>query len=114
MLDPQHPSAWTDWESLPAAGGKLASPGPFVQLEVELATDDPRVSPTLKAVQITAEPAVRQPWVEKYQLVGEHRPQIVRSAVPFRYEPFDRPELRELREKFGSDKVVAAPRRNGS
>lgn len=107
LIDLELRDTWSAWKTLPIGGGSLAGSGPFVQFDIELATDNPLVSPTLKALQITALTTEIKPWLQNYRLVGERRPQIVRTGIPFRYEPFDRPELRALREKYGLDEVVA-------
>ena len=36
-----------------------------------------------------------------------HNEEIVRTSIPFRYEPFNHPKLKELRERYGLDKVVS-------
>jgi hypothetical protein len=38
---------------------------------------------------------------------GAYFPSIVRSSIPFEYEPFDQPRLKKLREGFKLDEVVA-------
>ena len=40
-------------------------------------------------------------------MVDFHNEEIVRTSIPFRYEPFTQPKLKELRARYRLDDVVS-------
>lgn len=50
------------------------------------------------------EPSYRLP--SNIKVIESHNPQIVRSSIPFEYEPYNHPQLAELRKKYKLDEVV--------
>lgn len=99
--------SWSGWQDLGATGGALGKPvGRFVQVEVELTTADPLQSPQLKELVITATPQRAAAWTRQIKVVESRNEEIVRTSIPFRYEPFDQPRLKELREQYRLDEVV--------
>ena len=104
------PKAWSDWAPL-GDGGEVRSPrGRYVQAAVDLATTDPLHTPRLKRVTIAADPRRGDDWTEGLKVSEIHNEEIVRSSVPFTYEPFDHPRLKELRERHKLDEVTAGAR----
>lgn len=99
-------SAWSDWQPLPV-GGEIEQPkGRYLQVALTLATDDPRKSLRLQEVVIHAEPEVAKDWLGQVEVESSHNERIVRSSIPFAYEPFDHPRLREFRKRYELDRVV--------
>lgn len=99
---------WSPWSEVDPDGGVIAEPaGRFLQLEIRLTTDDPLVSPALKSITIAAEPRGPADWTENVRVVEATNPRIMRSSIPFQYEPFDRQELARLRREHRLDDVVA-------
>jgi transglutaminase-like putative cysteine protease len=104
---PTPDKAWADWQPLGADGGTVRDPkGRYAQVAVELATTDPLHSPRLKAVRVEATPRLAKDWTARLKVTEAHNEEIVRSAVPFAYEPFTHPRLKELRERYQLDAVV--------
>jgi hypothetical protein len=99
-------SAWSEWQPLPV-GGEITRPeGRYLQVSLTLATEDPRKSPRLKEVVIQAEPDVADDWLGQVEVESAHNERIVRSSIPFAYEPFDHPRLREFRKRYELDRIV--------
>ena len=78
-----------------------------MQVEVSLATGDPLVTPRLREITIETAPVLAADWTKGFKVVDAHNEEIVRTSIPFRYEPFNHPKLKELRERYGLDKVVS-------
>lgn len=99
--------AWGRWHELGATGGTVDGPeGRYAEVAVEFATTDPRTTPRLTAVTVEASPAASSKWARDVRLTGAHNPPIVRSSIPFEYEPLDHPRLRALRQRHRLDAVV--------
>ena len=99
--------SWSAWQELGMTGGALEKPaGRFVQVALELATDDPLQTPRLKELRLTANPKRSDEWTKNLKVLELHNEEIVRTSIPFRYEPFDQPRLKTLREKHRLDEVV--------
>jgi hypothetical protein len=98
---------WSDWQMLGETGGVLQKPrGRFVQLAVEMSTRDPLSSPKLRGLRVEAAPAVLNDWTSQIRVLEEHDEQIVRTSIPFEYEPLDHPHLKALRQEYRLDEVV--------
>ena len=98
-------TSWSAWEALDA--GELREPrGRFFQFAVVLATDDPLESPRLKGLRIEANPPKGEDWSAKLKVLESDNAEIVRSSIPFAYEPFDHPKLKTLRTQHKLDEVV--------
>jgi hypothetical protein len=98
---------WSDWQVLGESGGTIESPrGRYVQLAVELSTRDPLQSPRLKSVRVETAPVCPSDWTTRLRVLDEHNEQIVRTSIPFEYEPLDHPRLKQLREQYKLDAVV--------
>ena len=100
------PETWSEWMPLDAKGSLEAPRGRFVQVEVKLATADPLVTPKLSEITLTTEPQLAEDWTKSLKVVDSHNEEIVRTSIPFRYEPFTQPKLKELRERCRLDEVV--------
>lgn len=94
---------WSEWTELKDA---TTPTGRFIQLKLDLSTTDPLKTPRLKGLRLQAmtEPAVD--WTNHLKMLEQHNPAIIRSSVPFQYEPFDHPTLREFRQQYKLDDVV--------
>jgi len=98
---------WSDWQALGEAGGILERPrGRYVQIAVELASRDPMQSPKLRSVRVEATPVCPDDWTTRLRVLEEHNEQIVRTSIPFEYEPLDHPRLKKLRELYKLDEVA--------
>jgi len=104
---PQPDRTWTDW-MLPQQDDEYANlKGRYLQVAVDLSTDNPLVSPQLNELRIVASPTLAKSWTDRLKVLEIHNEQIVRSAIPFTYEAFDNPQLKELRSRYKLDDVVA-------
>ncbi len=100
------PKTWSEWMPLDRDGSLNTPRGRFIQLEVKLATPDPRLTPKLSELAINTEPVLANDWTRSLKLVDSHNEVIVRTSIPFRYEPFTEPKLKELRARYHLDEVV--------
>jgi hypothetical protein len=99
--------AWSGWMPLDRNGSLKELRGRFVQVEATLATSDPRVTPRLSGITITTAPQLAAGWTNGIRMIDFHNEEIARTSIPFRYEPFTEPRLKELRERYGLDAVVS-------
>jgi transglutaminase-like putative cysteine protease len=99
-------AGWSAWESLDAAGELRDPRGRFFQVVVEVATDDPLESPRVKALGVETAPPKGDDWSAKLRNLESDNAEIVRTSIPFTYEPFDHPRLKELRARHKLDEVV--------
>ena len=98
---------WSDWQVLGATGGTIERPrGRYVQIAMRLWTPDPLQTPRLNGLTVTAAPVQAQDWTSQLRVLEEHNERIVRTSIPFRYEPLDHPHLKKLRQDYKLDKVV--------
>lgn len=100
------PDTWSEWAPLAQDGILKAPRGRYVQVALTLATTDPLATPKLTEVSITSDPKVANDWTSNLKVADIHNEEIVRTSIPFRYEPFHQPELKELRERYHLDEVV--------
>jgi len=104
-------ATWSEWQPLALAGDGAAKVEPsgkrYLQVRVTLSTTDPLVSPQLKSLRLAADvPHLANDWSRDLTVKFEQAEPLIRTTIPFRYEPFNRPELAELRSKYKLDKVV--------
>ena len=101
------PATWSEWMP-PAGDGSLKAPrGRYVQVEVTLATADPRVTPRVNEITLATEPQLAKDWTKALKVIDSHNEEIVRTSIPFRYEPFKQPKLKELRRRYRLDDVIS-------
>lgn len=105
---PNAEKSWSPWQELGAIGGTLKGPrGRYLQLRIDLATADPLRTPKIKQLAIESDPRRPDDWTKSVRVVECHNEQIVRSSIPFEYEPFNHPRLKLLRERHKLDERVA-------
>lgn len=98
---------WTDWQELPTVNAELQQPrGRFLQVQVEMQATDGLVTPRLESLTISTSPNRPADWTSEWKLAAADNPPIQRSPVPFKYESFDEPQLKQLREQEQLDEVV--------
>lgn len=101
-------SEWSAWSPPNETGVKLAaSRGRYLQYEVELTTRDPRESPRWAGVTIRSDPRRVDDWAARLRATKFQHDPLVRSSIPFAYEPFDHLALAELRRVRKLDEVTA-------
>jgi hypothetical protein len=102
------PKTWSDWMPLDRDGSVKAPRGRFVQLEVTLTAPNPLVTPRLSGITLATAPVLAEDdWTKVVRVVDSYNEAIVRTSIPFRYEPFTHPKLRELRTRYRLDDVVS-------
>src|SRR5262249_20073056 len=100
-------STWTDWQELGPQGGRIANPrGRYVPPAVQPSTGDPLHNPQLKTMRGNTSPTQSDDWASQLRVVEQHNERIVRTSVPFRYEPLDEPRLKALRQQYKLDDIV--------
>ena len=98
---------WSDWQVLGESGGVVQRPrGRYAQIALELAAGDPLRSPALRSVRVEASPLCPDDWTARVRVLEQHNEEIVRTSIPFEYEPLDHPHLKELRRQYKLDEVV--------
>ncbi|MBN1420913.1 MAG: VCBS repeat-containing protein [Planctomycetes bacterium] len=104
--------SWSKWRALGEAGGVLEDvAGRFVQAALILTTADPLETPRLSGVTVEACPrGPETPWTDAVRVLENRNETIVRTSIPFAYEPFDHPRLKALRERYDLDAVVRGAR----
>jgi transglutaminase-like putative cysteine protease len=103
------PSAkhWSAWQDLGESGGAIENlRRRYVQFAVEVSSRDPLQSPSLRSVRVEATTVCPDDWTTHLRVLEEHNEQIVRTSIPFEYEPLDHPRLKRLREEYKLDDVV--------
>ncbi|MFO1501324.1 MAG: transglutaminase-like domain-containing protein [Verrucomicrobiota bacterium] len=101
--EPQH---WSEWTDLGEAGGTFEPRGRYLQVAVELTTLDPLQSPRVKSLVIESSPVIGTNWTSEVQVLDAQNEQIVRTDIPFQYEPLDHPRLKQLREQYRLDELT--------
>jgi transglutaminase-like putative cysteine protease len=98
---------WSDWQVLGETGGTVETPrGRYAQIAVELSSRDPLQSPRLRSVRVEATPLGPDDWTARLRVLEEHNEAIVRTSIPFEYEPLDHPRLKKLRQQYKLDEVT--------
>ena len=97
---------WSEWAPLSRDGVLKRPRGRFMQAEVTLSTNDPLATPRLREIEIEAAPTPASDWTRAVKVVDAHNEEIIRSSIPFRYEPFTHPRLKEYRAAYHLDDVV--------
>jgi hypothetical protein len=77
-----------------------------VQVAVDLSSRDPLQSPRLRGVRVEAKPTGPEDWTARLRVLDAHNEEIVRTSIPFEYEPLDQPRLKQLRAEYKLDDVV--------
>lgn len=97
---------WSDWKDLDS-GGELRDPnGRYFQLSVELSGADLLRPARLKGLRVEASPPQAADWPAKLKVVEARNAEIVLTAIPFVYEPFEHHRLKELRARHKLDEVA--------
>lgn len=64
------------------------------------------ITAPLKGLRIEASPERPPDWTSRLAVVERRNDPVVRTSLPFEYEPYAHPRLKELREKHRLDEVV--------
>jgi hypothetical protein len=98
---------WSPWQLSPGPTAKVEQPaGRFLQVRVELTTKTPLSSPQVREISIRAKPTLGSTWHSRVRVTEADNPALVRTSIPFEYEPLDHPRLAQLRKRYEIDKVV--------
>jgi len=99
---------WTDWQTSSRLAFDIAPKGRYVQIEMELASGDPLITARVRGLTLTTPDAENraQSWTDGLRLVDQKNPPLIRSSIPFQYEPFERKELAKLRTDYKLDEIV--------
>ncbi|MDX1946773.1 MAG: hypothetical protein SFU86_15335 [Pirellulaceae bacterium] len=99
---------WTAWNIAEALALKINEPtGRYFQLRVDFSTQSGLETPALQEITVRSTPKLADPWHENLRVLESRNPAIVRSSIPFTYEPLDQPKLAEFRRQHRLDEVVA-------
>lgn len=97
---------WSDLRGVESGAELRDAKGRYFQVAVELSTSDPLSTPRLKGLRIAASPPKADDWSAKVEVIEFDNAVIVRSSIPFAYESFDHPRLRQLRARHNLDDIV--------
>ncbi|MEM3027459.1 MAG: transglutaminase-like domain-containing protein [Candidatus Bathyarchaeia archaeon] len=104
------PKTWTHWmppEALTKSPHFRDPSYHYLQWRVALTTGDPRATPELYSLTLSAELSVEESLDEERIKIREFRNEkIIRSSYSFAYQPYDEPRLKILRERYQLDWVV--------
>jgi hypothetical protein len=100
---------WSAWQTLPSTATLENPTGRFLQLELELATNDPLTTPRLEHISVSADPR-GDDWTAGLKVVESDNEPVVRSAIPFEYESYRHPKLQQLRKEYQLDELVRGAR----
>jgi transglutaminase-like putative cysteine protease len=82
----------------------------YIQFKAVLSTREPLKTPVIRSARVTAELEQRVPVYRNIHVVNAENPEIRYSSIDFAWEPWNRPELRELRKRENMEEVVAGSR----
>lgn len=82
----------------------------YVQFKAVLTTSNPLVTPVVRSATIEAKLIERVPLPENIHVVSCENPVIQYSSIEWEWEPWNRPEFKELRERENLDEIVAGSR----
>ncbi|MFC1692857.1 hypothetical protein ACFL1R_05080 [Candidatus Latescibacterota bacterium] len=82
----------------------------YVQFKAVLSTANPYKSPVVKSAHLEAELLERVPLHDNIFVVDYENPQIKYSSLEWKWEPWDRPEYKELRAWENLDEIVEGSR----
>lgn len=98
--------SWSAWQALREGGQVPHLAGRYFQIEAVLRTSHPLVSPRLRGLRIAAEVDGEHGWLRGVQLVSSDNPAVVRTSIPFQYEPPDHPRLVQLRRTYELERIA--------
>jgi hypothetical protein len=82
----------------------------YVQIRIELATDNPLTSPSITELRAEAGMFERVPPHDNIHILEVENPPIRYSSIDWQWETADRPEFEELRKLENLDEVIAGSR----
>ena len=97
---------WSEWTPLDSGNRLRTLRGRFLQVRLTLATSDPTETPRLQEVALETVPALAVDWTKTVKVVDAHNEEIIRTSIPFKYEPYNEPRLKQLRAQYHLDDVV--------
>ncbi|MHB9029053.1 MAG: hypothetical protein ACYC9O_09805 [Candidatus Latescibacterota bacterium] len=114
-----HPSplaeGWEPWQLIGSGatldldlGGELNAR--YVQIRAELKTSHPLRTPVVKSLQLNTKLSEFLPVPENIRVVGVDNPPIQYSSIAWEWEPHDRPEFRQIRDRENLDELIAGCR----
>ena len=100
---------WTAWEPAEAAGVKIPAGHRYLQWKAELATANATKTPLLKDLTVDATVAqdAPPPWAANLNVSTVNNADFRYTSIPFQYEDPNSPRMKNLREKYKLDQVVA-------
>lgn len=97
---------WSKWRDIKSGDTIKELDGRFIQVRAELSAANRLASPSFRGIRIEADSLNADDWSSKLKIVEASNPRIVRTSIPFQYEPFDHPSLKEFRTKYNLDELV--------
>lgn len=102
---------WSGWTHCGKSGRARGKFKRFVQWRAVLRTKAPQMTPSLASVGLSAEISDRRPnWAASLVVGASHNETIRSTSIPFEYERWGEPHLKQLRKQYALEKVVAGAR----
>ena len=99
---------WSAWQTLAGLSGTVDAPrGRFVQVAIDLSTNDPRTTPALQELVVSTASRPASEWQRQAQVKTLRNGAVVRTSIPFAYEPFEHPVLKQFRQQQRLDDIAA-------
>jgi hypothetical protein len=84
---------------IPGPGWADGDGGRYLQIRYE-------ITAPLKSVRMEVSPKRPLDWTKDLKVLEWHNAPLLRTSLPFEYEPFGHPRLKELRERFRLDDLA--------
>ncbi len=98
---------WSDWVPIEGTRGTLDRPrGRYLQLELGMTTTDPLRSPRVDSISLEPRLVTASGWTPRVRILEHSNASIVRTSIPFEFEPMDHPRLKQLRAQHHLDDIT--------
>jgi len=101
-----HPNTWTYWQELAQLTPEILKKWQFFQWRIELQTENHKITPVLKGININADMDVIDKPDKGMKVVVEENQKIIRGYYHYTYQDAKEYRLSVLRERYHLDEVV--------
>jgi len=101
-----HPDTWTHWQEIAQLTPDVLEKWQFFQWRVELQTENHKITPVLKGVEISVQMDVIDKHDKGMKVVLDENQKIIRGYYHYTYQDANEYRLGVLRERYNLDEVV--------
>src|SRR6185369_8205848 len=76
---------WSDWMPITTGSSLVTPKGRYFQFDLQLTSDNPLQSPTVRQIRVEAAPRFAGDWTKRLRLLDAHNEHIVRTCIPCQY-----------------------------